>query len=50
MAGLAFVLVQPNMRLKLTGGARFKGNGVLCAHAHELSLRILAPAGESPAA
>src|SRR5207247_2599268 len=27
----------PNKRLKLTGGDRFKGNGVLCAGAHELS-------------
>jgi len=26
-----------NKRLKLTGGARFKGSGVLCAGAHELS-------------
>jgi len=27
----------PNQRLKLTGGARSKGSGVLCAGAHELS-------------
>ena len=27
----------PNKRLKLTGGDRFKGSGVLCAGAHELS-------------
>ena len=27
----------PNKRLKLPGGNRFKGNGVLCASAHELS-------------
>jgi hypothetical protein len=25
------------MRLKLAGGDRFKGSGVLCAGAHELS-------------
>ena len=28
---------QPNKRLKLTGDDRVKGNGVLCAGAHELS-------------
>jgi hypothetical protein len=27
----------PNMRLKLAGGDRSKGIGVLCAGAHELS-------------
>ena len=27
----------PNKRLKLAGGGRSKGNGVLCAGAHELS-------------
>src|SRR5207247_9670117 len=27
----------PDKRVKLTGGDRFKGNGVLCAGAHELS-------------
>ncbi len=27
----------PNKRLKLTGGDRFKGSGVLCAGAHQLS-------------
>ncbi len=27
----------PNKRLKLTGGDRFKGSGVLCARGHELS-------------
>jgi len=27
----------PNKRLKLPGGDRFKGTGVLCAGAHELS-------------
>ena len=29
--------VPPNMRLKLAGADRSKGNGVLCAGAHELS-------------
>jgi len=28
----------PNKRLKLAGGDRSKGNGALCAGAHELSL------------
>ncbi len=27
----------PNMRLKLTGGDRSKGSGVLCPDGHELS-------------
>ncbi len=40
----------PNKRLKLTGGDRFKGSGVLCPGGHGLSSRILAPASESPAA
>ena len=35
----------PNKRLKLTGGDRFKGNGVLCAGAHELSFNTTAPCG-----
>ncbi len=39
-----------NMRLKLTGGDRFKGSGVLCPGGHGLSSNDLAPAGESPAA
>ena len=34
-----------NKRLKLTGGDRFKGNGVLCAGAHELSFNYTAPCG-----
>jgi len=38
------------MRLKLAGGDRFKGSGVLCAGGHGLSSKTLAPAGESPAA
>ena len=29
--------VRPNKRLKLTGGDRSKGRGVLCTDAHELS-------------
>jgi len=40
----------PNKRLKLAGGDRFKGTGVLCAGAHELSFSYTAPVGESPAA
>ena len=36
---------RPNMRLKLAGGDRFKGNGVLCADAHELSFNDTAPCG-----
>ena len=35
MAGA--VTQQPNKGLKLTGGDRFKGSGVLCAGVHELS-------------
>jgi len=31
------VALQPNKRLKLAGGDRSKGSGVLCADAHELS-------------
>jgi len=38
------------MRLKLAGGDRLKGSGVLCAGAHELSFNDGALAGESPAA
>jgi hypothetical protein len=33
------------MRLKLAGGDRFKGNGVLCAGAHELSFNRTARGG-----
>ncbi len=41
----------PNMRLKLAGADRFKGNGPLCAGAHELSFKTTRrSAGESPAA
>ncbi len=35
----------PNKRLKLAGGDRSKGNGVLCAGAHELSFNYTAPSG-----
>ena len=35
----------PNMRLKLPGGDRFSGNGVLCAGAHELSFSDTARGG-----
>ena len=35
----------PNKRLKLTGGDRFKGNGVLCPSGHELTFNITAPCG-----
>ena len=31
------VKVQPNKRLKLAGGDRLEGTGVLCAGAHKLS-------------
>jgi hypothetical protein len=35
----------PKKRLKLTGGDRSKGNGVLCAGAHELSFNDIARGG-----
>jgi len=35
----------PNKRLKLAGGARSKGSGVLCAGAHELSFNDTARGG-----
>jgi hypothetical protein len=41
---------RPNKRLKLAGGDRSKGTGVLCPGGHELSFNDLAPASESPAA
>jgi len=41
---------RPNKRLKLAGGDRFKGSGVLCPGGRGLSSNVLAPAGESPAA
>ncbi len=34
-----------NKRLKLAGGDRSKGNGVLCAGAHELSFNCTARGG-----
>ena len=39
---------QPNKRLKLTGGDRFKGIGVLCPGGHGLSSTTLAPASGRP--
>jgi len=42
--------VLPNKRLKLPGGDRLKGNGVLCPGGHGMSSATLAPVGESPAA
>ncbi len=35
----------PNKRLKLAGGDRSKGSGVLCARAHELSFNCTAGGG-----
>ena len=35
----------PNKRLKLAGGDRSKGNGVLCAGPHELSFNDTAQGG-----
>ena len=40
-----FVLRQPNKRLKLAGGDRSRGIGVLCAGAHELSFICTARGG-----
>jgi len=37
--------VAPNKRLKLAGGDHPKGNGVLCAAAHELSFNDTARGG-----
>ena len=45
-----YVALQPNKRLKLAGGDRSSGNGVLCPGGRGLSSTTLAPAGESPAA
>ncbi len=36
----------PHTRLKLPGGDRFKGSGVLCAGAHELSFNDTARGGQ----
>ncbi len=35
----------PNKRLKLTGGYRSKGSGVLCARAHRLTLKARCAGG-----
>ncbi len=35
----------PNKRLKLPGGDRTKGSGVLCAGAHELSFNVRCACG-----
>ena len=35
----------PNKRLKLAGGDRFRGIGVLCPDGHELTFNITAPYG-----
>ncbi len=40
----------PNKRLKLAGGDRLEGSGVLCPGGHGLTSTTLALAGESPAA
>ena len=40
----------PNQRLKLAGGDRPRGSGVLCPGGLGLSSNTLAPASESPAA
>ena len=44
LMSLAVLTLLPNMRLKLAGGDRFKGSGVLCAGARELSFNYTAPA------
>ena len=36
------LMLLPNMRLKLAGGDRSKGSGVLWAGAHELSFNVSA--------
>ena len=45
MARLRSSSVRPNKRLKLAGGDRSKGIGVLCADAHELSFNDPARGG-----
>ncbi len=37
--------MRPNKRLKLSGGDRSKGTGVLCAGGRELSFNHMAPCG-----
>ena len=49
LMSLAVLTLLPNMRLKLAGGDRFKGSGVLCAGAHELSFNHTSRGGDSPA-
>ncbi len=45
------MLVQPNKRLKLAGGERSKGNGVLCSpRGTNYRSTPVRSAGESPAA
>jgi len=41
----SFAALLPNKRLKLSGGDRSKGSGVLCACAHELSFKYTPPGG-----
>src|SRR2546427_9985306 len=41
--GAGFGRGPPNKRLKLAGGDRFKGSGVLCAAAHEQSFNGTPP-------
>jgi len=38
-------MLLPNKRLKLPGGDRFNGSGVLCADAHELTFNNAAHCG-----
>ena len=38
-------LMMPNKRLKLTGGDRSKGSGVLCPGEHHLTFKVTAPCG-----
>ena len=45
IATLSFSL-RPNKRLKLTGGARFNGSGVLCPDGHELWFTYTARGGQ----
>ncbi len=40
--------MRPNKRLKLAGGDRSKGSGVLCAGAHELSFNETARRASRP--
>jgi hypothetical protein len=48
--GARFLVVLPNMRLKLAGAVASNGNGVFVPCGHELSFNGLAPASLSPAA